>query len=38
LVNGIAERSVGFVWRYTDESGNATNRLLKNSIHAGVGV
>jgi Domain of unknown function (DUF3291) len=25
LVNGIAERSSGFVWRYTDESGNATN-------------
>ena len=25
LVNGIAERSSGFVWRYTDESGNAAN-------------
>src|SRR4051794_40238907 len=25
LVNGIAERSPGFVWRYTDESGNASN-------------
>jgi hypothetical protein len=25
LVNGIAERSSGFVWRYTDASGNATN-------------
>jgi hypothetical protein len=25
LVNGIAERSDGFVWRYVDESGNATN-------------
>jgi hypothetical protein len=25
LVNGIAERSAGFIWRYTDESGNATN-------------
>jgi hypothetical protein len=25
LVNGIAERSPGFVWRYIDESGNATN-------------
>jgi hypothetical protein len=25
LVNGIAERSKGFVWRLTDESGNATN-------------
>jgi hypothetical protein len=25
LVNGIAERSVGFVWRYIDDSGNATN-------------
>ena len=24
-VNGIAERSPGFIWRYTDESGNATN-------------
>ena len=24
LVNGIAERSAGFVWRYVDESGNAT--------------
>jgi len=25
LVNGIAERSPGFVWRYIDESGNATD-------------
>ena len=25
LVNGIAERSAGFVWRYIDESGNATD-------------
>ena len=25
LVNGIAERSPGFVWRYQDDSGNATN-------------
>ena len=24
LVNGLAERSPGFVWRYQDESGNAT--------------
>jgi Domain of unknown function (DUF3291) len=24
LVNGIAERSPGFVWRFVDESGNAT--------------
>jgi len=24
-VNGIAERSAGFIWRYSDESGNATN-------------
>ena len=24
-VNAIAERSEGFVWRYTDESGNATS-------------
>ena len=24
LVNGIAERSPGFAWRYVDESGNAT--------------
>jgi Domain of unknown function (DUF3291) len=24
LVNGIAERSSGFIWRYIDESGNAT--------------
>jgi hypothetical protein len=24
LINGIAERSDGFVWRYIDESGNAT--------------
>jgi len=24
LVNGIAERSAGFVWRYIDESGHAT--------------
>ena len=23
LVNGIAERSAGFIWRYIDESGNA---------------
>jgi hypothetical protein len=25
LVNGLAERSGGFVWRYVDESGNATD-------------
>ena len=25
LVNGIAERSAGFIWRYIDESGNATD-------------
>jgi len=25
LVNGIADRSPGFIWRYTDESGHATN-------------
>ena len=25
LINGIAERSAGFVWRYIDESGNATD-------------
>ena len=25
LVNGIAERSAGFIWRYIDESGNAAN-------------
>jgi hypothetical protein len=25
LVNGLAERSQGFVWRYTDESGSAVN-------------
>ena len=25
LVNGIAERSAGFVWRYVDDSGNATD-------------
>jgi hypothetical protein len=25
LVNGLAERSNGFVWRLKDESGNATN-------------
>src|SRR5215510_7015646 len=25
LVNGLAERSDGFVWRYVDESGNATD-------------
>jgi Domain of unknown function (DUF3291) len=25
LVNGLAERSDGFVWRLKDESGNATN-------------
>jgi hypothetical protein len=25
LVNGIAERSAGFIWRYIDASGNATN-------------
>ncbi len=25
LVNGMAERSAGFIWRYIDESGNATN-------------
>jgi hypothetical protein len=25
LVNGIADRSPGFVWRYMDENGDATN-------------
>lgn len=25
LVNGIAERTPGFVWRYIDDSGNATD-------------
>ena len=25
LVNGIAERSAGFIWRYGDESGNAVD-------------
>jgi Domain of unknown function (DUF3291) len=25
LINGLAERSPGFVWRYVDDSGNATN-------------
>jgi Domain of unknown function (DUF3291) len=25
LVNGIADRSAGFVWRYVDDSGSATN-------------
>ena len=25
LVNGVAERSAGFIWRYTDDSGSATN-------------
>jgi hypothetical protein len=25
LVNGVAERSAGFIRRYADESGNATN-------------
>lgn len=25
LVNGIAEKMPGFVWRFTDESGNATS-------------
>ena len=24
-INGIAERSRGFVWRYVDETGNATD-------------
>ena len=24
LVNGLAERSTGFIWRYIDESGNST--------------
>jgi hypothetical protein len=25
LVNGLAERSMGFIWRLKDDSGNATN-------------
>ena len=25
LVNGMAERAPGFVWRYIDESGSATS-------------
>jgi hypothetical protein len=32
LVNGIAERSSGFVWRYTDESGNATSTRPYDSL------
>lgn len=27
-INGIAERSQGFVWRFTDESGNATDSRI----------
>jgi hypothetical protein len=27
LVNGLAERAPGFIWRYTDESGNATDTV-----------
>jgi hypothetical protein len=33
LVNGIAERSAGFIWRYIDESGNATNTRLPRPAH-----
>ena len=29
LVNGIAERSAGFIWRYVDESGNATETVRR---------
>lgn len=28
LVNGLAERRTGFIWRYIDESGNSTQRAL----------
>lgn len=28
LINGLAERSAGFVWRYTDDSGNASNTRM----------
>jgi len=28
-INGIAERSDGFVWRYTDDSGNATDTQIE---------
>ena len=34
LVNGLAERSTGFVWRYIDESGNSDrNAPLRRSAH-----
>ena len=41
LVNGLAERSHGFVWRLKDDSGNATNfRPFPDPQHGGqfVGV
>jgi Domain of unknown function (DUF3291) len=41
LVNGIGERGAVFIWRYIDESGNATNtrpyadhRIIVNSASA----
>src|SRR5262249_23575037 len=34
LVNGLAERSTGFVWRYIDESGQFDrNAPLRRSAH-----
>ena len=36
LVNGIAERSAGFIWRYVDESGNATERGLPIRVSSSI--
>ncbi|MEQ3671975.1 DUF3291 domain-containing protein [Pseudophaeobacter sp.] len=37
-INGIAERSDGFQWRYTDVSGNATDTLVMNDPRVIVNV
>lgn len=37
-INGIAERSNGFQWRYTDDSGNATDTIVMNDPRVIVNV
>lgn len=37
-INGIAERSKGFVWRLKDENGNATSLIMKSDPELIVNV
>jgi hypothetical protein len=37
-INGVAERSPGFVWRYQDDSGNATNTRPFNDSRIAINM